>query len=142
MTAYELLGSLKTSDKSMVDINSLSIKFKAAMNDDFNTPVLIAELFDATKIINSIHDGKTSISESDLNALKELLNGYLTQVLGLKNDLQATDDLSPLMDFILNIRTEAKANKDYLTSDKIRIGLNNLGFEIKDGKEGSTWSKN
>lgn len=142
MTAYELLGSLKTSDKSMVDINSLSKKFKAAMNDDFNTPVLIAELFDATKIINSIHDGKTSISESDLNALKELLNGYLTQVLGLKNDLQATDDLSPLMDFILNIRTEAKANKDYLTSDKIRIGLNNLGFEIKDGKEGSTWSKN
>ena len=142
MTAYELLGSLKTSDKSMVDINSLSIKFKAAMNDDFNTPVLIAELFDATKIINSIHDGKTSISENDLNALKELFNGYLTQVLGLKNDLQATDDLSPLMDFILNIRTEAKANKDYLTSDKIRIGLNNLGFEIKDGKEGSTWSKN
>jgi cysteinyl-tRNA synthetase len=142
MAAYELLDKLKISSASMVDVEALSSKFKLAMDDDFNTPVLIAELFDATKIINSIHDGKTTISETDLASLIKLFNSYLNDVLGLKNDLQATDDLSPLMDFILNIRTEAKANKDYLTSDKIRIGLNDLGFEVKDGKEGSTWAKN
>ena len=142
MAAYELLEKLKTTSTSLVDVEALSLKFKAAMDDDFNTPVLIAELFDATKIINSIHDGKTTISETDLASLIKLFNGYLNDVLGLKNDLQATDDLGPLMDFILNIRTEAKANKDYLTSDKIRIGLNDLGFEVKDGKEGSTWAKN
>lgn len=142
MAAYELLDKLKTSSASMVDVEALSSKFKVAMDDDFNTPVLIAELFDATKIINSIHDGKTTISETDLASLIKLFNSYLNDVLGLKNDLQVTDDLSPLMDFILNIRTEAKANKDYLTSDKIRIGLNDLGFEVKDGKEGSTWAKN
>lgn len=142
MAAYELLDKLKTSSASMVDVEALSSKFKVAMDDDFNTPVLIAELFDATKIINSIHDGKTTISETDLASLIKLFNSYLNDVLGLKNDLQGTDDLSPLMDFILNIRTEAKANKDYLTSDKIRIGLNDLGFEVKDGKEGSTWAKN
>jgi cysteinyl-tRNA synthetase len=142
MAAYELLSNLKVSLTSMVDVEALSSKFKAAMDDDFNTPVLIAELFDATKIINSIHDGKTTISDVDLAALLKLFNSYLNDVLGLKNDLQATDDLGPLMDFILNIRTEAKANKDYLTSDKIRIGLNDLGFEVKDGKEGSTWAKN
>jgi cysteinyl-tRNA synthetase len=142
MAAYELLDKLKTSSASMVDVEALAVKFKAAMDDDFNSPVLIAELFDASKIINSIHDGKIAISEEDLEALKKLFKGYLNDVLGLTNDLQATDDLSPLMDFILQLRTEAKASKDYLTSDKIRIGLNELGFEVKDGKEGSTWAKN
>jgi cysteinyl-tRNA synthetase len=81
------------------------------------------------------------ISQADLSGLKTLLHTFIEDVLGLKNDIQATNDLEPVMDFILNIRTEAKANKDYATSDKIRIGLNEIGFEVKDGKDGSTWSK-
>ena len=141
MSAIYLLDKLKTSATSDVDVRGIEAKFKGAMDDDFNSPVLIAELFDVARTINSIHDGKMQINQEDLNALKALLHAFIEDVLGLKNDIQATDDLEPVMDFILNIRTEAKANKDYATSDKIRIGLNEIGFEVKDGKEGSTWSK-
>ncbi len=141
MSAISLLDKLKTSSTSDVDVKGIEAKFKAAMDDDFNTPVLIAELFDVARIINSIHDDKMKISSEDLSSLQALLSAFIEDVLGLKNDIQATDDLQPVMDFILNIRTEAKANKDYATSDKIRIGLNEIGFDVKDGKEGSTWSK-
>jgi cysteinyl-tRNA synthetase len=135
------LDKLKTSANSDVDVKAIEEKFRTAMDDDFNSPVLIAELFDVARIINSIHDGKIQINQADLAELKTLLHAFINDVLGLKNDIQATDDLEPVMDFILNIRTEAKANKDYATSDKIRIGLNEIGFEVKDGKDGSTWSK-
>lgn len=141
MYAISLLDKLKTAASSDVYVKAIEAKCKAAMDDDFNSPVLIAELFDVARIINSVHDGKMQINQEDLKALKTLLYSFIEDVLGLKNDIQATDDLEPVMDFILNIRTEAKANKDYATSDKIRIGLNEIGFEVKDGKEGSTWSK-
>ncbi|HTN18966.1 MAG TPA: cysteine--tRNA ligase [Pelobium sp.] len=141
MYAISLLDKLKTSANSDVDVKAIEEKFRTAMDDDFNSPVLIAELFDVARIINSIHDGKIQINQADLSELKNLLHAFINDVLGLKNDIQATDDLEPVMDFILNIRTEAKANKDYATSDKIRIGLNEIGFEVKDGKDGSTWSK-
>ncbi|MFC5285084.1 cysteine--tRNA ligase [Pedobacter alpinus] len=142
MYAISLLEKLKTSVNSDIDVKAIEAKFKSAMNDDFNTPVLIAELFDVARIINSVHDGKMQITENDLADLKTLISTFVENVLGLKNDIQATDDLAPVMDFILKIRTDAKANKDYATSDKIRIGLNEIGFDVKDGKEGSTWSKN
>jgi cysteinyl-tRNA synthetase len=141
MYAISLLDKLKTNANSDVDVKAIEEKFRTAMDDDFNSPVLIAELFDVARIINSIHDGKIQINQADLAELKTLLHAFINDVLGLKNDIQATDDLEPVMDFILNIRTEAKANKDYATSDKIRIGLNEIGFEVKDGKDGSTWSK-
>lgn len=142
MYAISLLDKLKTSSTTDVDVKGIEDKFKAAMNDDFNTPVLIAELFDVARIINSVYDGKMKITDNDLADLKTLITAFVENVLGIKNDIQATDDLAPVMDFILKIRTEAKANKDYATSDKIRIGLTEIGFDIKDGKEGSTWSKN
>ncbi|OAQ38851.1 cysteine--tRNA ligase [Pedobacter psychrophilus] len=141
MSAFDLLDKLKESATSEVNVAELEAKFIAAMDDDFNTSVLIAELFEATKIINSIYDGKTKIDQTSLDGLKNLMNVFVLNVLGVKNDLQATDDLAPVMDFILKIRTEAKANKDYATSDKIRIGLNEIGFQVKDGKEGSSWVK-
>ncbi len=142
MYAISLLDKLKTSDNSAIEFTAIEAKFKAAMDDDFNTPVLIAELFDVARIINSVHDGKMQITAQDLAALKSLITIFVENVLGLKNDIQATDDLAPVMDFILKIRTEAKQNKDYATSDKIRIGLTEIGFDVKDGKDGSTWSKN
>jgi cysteinyl-tRNA synthetase len=141
MSAFELLDKLKVSDTSEIKVDEMEAKFKAAMDDDFNTSVLIAELFEATKTINSIYDGKTKIDQTSLENFKKLMKAFVMDVLGLKNDLQATDDLAPVMDFILKIRTEAKANKDYATSDKIRIGLNEIGFQVKDGKEGSSWVK-
>ena len=141
MSAIGLLDKLKVTSISEINIIEIEAKLAAAMNDDFNSPILIAELFDIARIINSIHDGKTNISETDLEKLRSLTKAYIEDVLGLKDDLQATNDLVPVMDFILKIRKEAKENKDYLTSDKIRIGLNEIGFQLKDGKEETSWTK-
>ena len=141
MSAMGLLDKLKVSSTSEINVTEIEAKLAAAMNDDFNSPILIAELFDIVRIINSIHDGKTNINETNLEKLKVLAKAYIEDVLGLKDDLQATNDLAPVMDFILRIRKEAKENKDYLTSDKIRIGLNEIGFQLKDGKEETSWTK-
>ncbi|MGV3510257.1 MAG: cysteine--tRNA ligase [Sphingobacteriaceae bacterium] len=141
MSACAKLEKLQASDKSDVDIASIHQRCYDAMNDDFNSPIVIAELFEASRIINSIYDGKSTISASDLEILKSLINHFVFEVLGLKEELTQTDDLSHLMDFIIKLRLEAKQNKDYATSDKIRIGLQELGIQLKDGKEGSTWSK-
>ena len=141
MSAIGLLNKLKVASTSEINVTEIEVKLAAAMNDDFNSPILIAELFDVARIINSIHDGNTNISATDLEKLKSLTKAYIEDVLGLKDDLQATNDLVPVMDFILKIRKEAKENKDYLTSDKIRIGLNEIGFQLKDGKEETSWTK-
>jgi len=141
MNACALLDKLKASEKSDVDISSISQRCYDAMNDDFNSPVVIAELFESARIINSVYDGKSALSEKDLSALKSLINTFVFDILGLKEETSQTDDVSQLMDFILKLRLEAKSNKDYATSDKIRIGLQELGIQLKDSKDGSTWSK-
>ena len=141
MNACALLDKLKPSGQSDVDIITLKERCYAAMNDDFNSPVAIAELFEAVRIINSIYDGKASISAPDLDLLKSLINDFVYEVLGLREETSQSDDFGQLMDFIVKLRLEAKQNKDYVTSDKIRIGLQNLGIQLKDSKEGSTWSK-
>ncbi|MRX47978.1 cysteine--tRNA ligase [Pedobacter puniceum] len=140
MAALALLDKVKTSAQSEVDVKALEEKFAKAMNDDFNSPILIAELFDAVRIINSIYDGKTAISADDLTALKNLIQTYVFDILGLQDENQA-HDIEPLINFLINIRKEAKENKDYVTSDKIRIGLQEIGYQLKDSKEGTTWSK-
>ncbi len=141
MNAYALLDKLSPSASSELDLQDLSGRCYAAMNDDFNSPVLIAELFEGVRIINSIFDGKTDATESDIQELKTLMTVFVFNVLGLKEESSQTDDMSKLLDFIINLRTEAKQNKDYATSDKIRIGLNNMGIQLKDNKDTTTWSK-
>ena len=142
INAYGLIDKLDASDRSDIDLKSLSKRCYAAMDDDFNSPVLIAELFEAVHIINSIYDGKTSATKADIDALLELMNNFVFDVLGLKEENNQTDDFVKLMDFIISIRTEAKENKDYATSDKIRIGLNSIGILLKDTKGNTTtWNK-
>lgn len=141
MNAYGLLDKLSPSEKSEINLQELSDRCYAAMNDDFNSPVLIAELFEAVRIINSIYDGKTAATAQDIESLKLLMKNFVFDVLGLKEESNQTDDMGQLLDFIISLRSEAKANKDYATSDKIRIGLNSLGIQLKDNKEGTTWSK-
>jgi len=141
INAYGLLDKLNPSDKSDIDLKSLKERCNAAMNDDFNSPVLIAELFEAVHIINSIYDGKTASTAADIEALKKLMEDFVIGVLGLKEESNQTDDTGKLLDFIINLRSEAKVNKDYATSDKIRIGLNSIGIQLKDNKEGTTWNK-
>lgn len=142
MKAGQILNKLKTQDKSSVNIEELKNNCYEAMNDDFNSPVLISHLFEAVRIINSINDGKESISQNDLDVLKSLYKTFVYDVLGLTNEdiPSASNDLTTeLINLILNLRMEAKKNKDFATSDKIRNELTAKGVIIKDTKDGFEW---
>ncbi|WP_419700722.1 cysteine--tRNA ligase [Mucilaginibacter sp. NFX135] len=141
MNAFALLNGLKASSTTEIEIEPLLQRCYAAMNDDFNSPVLIAELFEASRIINSVHDGKMKIDEANLQLLKTLMNTFVLDVLGLKDEQAANDDLPNVLNLIVELRGEAKINKDYAMSDKIRDGLSRIGFQLKDSKDGTHWSK-
>jgi len=141
MNSYSLLDGLKATEKSDVEIKPLLQRCYDAMNDDFNSPVLIAELFEASRIINSVNDSKLNIDHENLALLKQLMKSFVEDVLGLKNEQAAGDDLPQVLNFIVDLRNEAKKTKDYATSDKIRDGLQKIGFQLKDSKEGTNWSK-
>jgi cysteinyl-tRNA synthetase len=141
MNSFTLLDSLNSSGSTEVEIAPLQQRCYDAMNDDFNSPVLIAELFEASRIINSVYDNKLKIDAKNLELLKKLMNDFIIDVLGLKNEQAANDDLPKVLDMIVGLRNGAKMNKDYATSDRIRDGLQQIGFQLKDGKEGTTWSK-
>ncbi|WP_343555983.1 cysteine--tRNA ligase [Sphingobacterium sp.] len=143
MTAIGLLDKLKVS-KGADSFNLAEIRRKcyAAMDDDFNSPVLIAELFEIVRIINSIYDGKAKITEEGLAVLKIFLKEFVEDILGLRNDqTSASDDIDDVMNLVIKLRNEAKANKDFVTSDRIRDELNSIGIQLKDSKEGTLWNK-
>lgn len=143
MNAIKLLDNLKTSSTSTSNIQELKKKCYEAMNDDFNAPILVANLFEGARIINSVNDGKESISAEDLQTLKETMHNFVFDVLGLKNESSNTSKdkaLQGVMDIILDIRKEAKAKKDFATSDKLRDDLAKNNITIKDTKDGVTWS--
>ncbi len=141
MAAVGLLDSLKQSATTDVDVEVLVTRCYEALNDDFNSPVLIAELFEASRIINSVNDGKLKIDAKNLELLKTLVQTFVFDILGLMDEQAANDDLPRVLNFIVDLRSEAKTNHDYATSDKIRNGLQKVGFQLKDSKEGTTWSK-
>lgn len=142
--AAETLGKLKPSDKSTVEIEPWRNKCYEAMNDDFNSPITIAHLFDAVRMINSINDGKDAIDGNDLDLLKKTFNDFMFDILGLKIQEQTASAneglINGLMETILDIRKEAKVKKDWPTADKIRDHLTGLNIEVKDTKEGASWS--
>ena len=142
MQAMDTLKKLKPSANSTSDISQLSNKCYEAMNDDFNSPIVIANLFDAVRIINAINDGKETISADDLQKLNELYTTFITNILGLKSETENNqmDVMDGLMNMIFSFRQQAKSNKDFATSDKIRDELTKLGIAVKDSKEGSTWT--
>ncbi len=141
MNAYGLLKNLVVSEEGEVQIQPLLDNCYSAMNDDFNSPVLIAELFEASRIVNSVYDKKLKIDQPNLDLLKTLMTVFIEDVLGLQNEQAANDDLPKILDLIVTLRNEAKTNKDYATSDKIRNGLQTIGFQLNDSKEGTNWSK-
>jgi cysteinyl-tRNA synthetase len=141
MNAVTLANDLKASAISGVQLAEIQQRCYDAMNDDFNSSMLIAELFELSKIINSIHDGKTKIDAVNLQLLRNIMQHFVVDILGLKDEQAANDELPKVIDFVINLRSEAKKNMDYATSDKIRIGLQQIGFQLKDSKEGTTWSK-
>jgi cysteinyl-tRNA synthetase len=143
MTAMKTLQTLKTSAQSTSSIPELKKKCYEAMNDDFNSPVLIANLFDAVRIINSVNDGKETITVQDLQALQELMHGFVVDVLGLKQDQSnsANDDiLKNVMDIVLNMRQEIKSRKDFAAADRLRDDLKKNNITVKDTKDGAVWA--
>ncbi|HYG50473.1 MAG TPA: DALR domain-containing protein, partial [Flavobacteriales bacterium] len=145
MNAIKLLDKLRAGTTSTSNIEELKQKCYEAMNDDFNAPVLVASLFEGARIINSVNDGKESITREDLSLLNKLMHDFTFDVLGLKDEKHGGADdgvVNGLMQTILDIRQEAKAKKDFATSDQIRQKLGDLNIVIKDGKEGVTWELN
>ncbi len=114
------------------------------MNDDFNTPVLIAHLFEAVKNINLLKDNKLTISVEDLGLLKETLSAFVFDVLGLVDEgkQQSSDKIDGVVELLIKLRKEARENKDWALSDQIRDELIALGIQLKDGREGTTYSIN
>jgi cysteinyl-tRNA synthetase len=142
MEGYARLQKLTASAASTVDTAGLRAKCEEAMLDDLNTPIVISNLFDALRAINLVHDGKETISVTDLGELKSVFKLFIEEILGLKMESAASsgnESYKKVVDLLLNMRLEAKQNKDWATSDKIRNELTALGFEIKDTKDGFEW---
>ena len=143
MAAIKTLEEIKPSASSSFDVKAFEQKCFDAMNDDFNTPILMAHMFDAVRVINSAKDEKETLNENDLQQLKKLIHGFVFDVLGLRDDNNSTSDdaTEGLMQLIFSIRNDAKQKKDFATSDKIRDELAKLNFTIKDEKNGTSWSR-
>ena len=141
MNAMETLNQISASENSTYDVNSLQEKCYTAMNDDFNTPILIAHLFDGVRVINSVKDGKESLNAADLEQLKTIFNTFITDILGFISHKESiTNDLTnEVMELVLQLRGNAKKSKDFDTADLIRDELDKVGIQIKDGREGSSW---
>ncbi len=142
MQAYKTLQKLQPAKASSVNVSEYRQKCYDAMNDDLNSPILIAHLFDITKVINSANDKKETLTQADIDELKSIFNTFVFDILGLKDE-QSGDNtvlLDGLISMILDVRQQAKSQKDWTTSDRIRDELQKLGVSIKDGKDGATWT--
>lgn len=141
MNSLALLPQLKASEEENThNIEQLRDRCLEAMNDDFNSPVLIAELFEAARLINSVYDEKTFLKREQIEELTAMMEQFVYEVLGLKDDTE--EDFDALMAMVIELRNEAKAKKDYVSSDKIRDGLQKIGIQLKDNKHTTLWVKN
>jgi cysteinyl-tRNA synthetase len=142
MEGLAILANVNTASTSTFDCAAIVASFYEAMNDDFNTPILIAKLFDTVKLIHAIQNDQEKISIADKNELSETLQAFVHDVLGLQKINSGTDtSLDTVMELVIDIRKKARENKDWITADAIRDKLNEAGIVIKDNKDGATWSK-
>ena len=143
MEALSLLKDLPTSTQSSVSIEDWKQLCYDAMNDDFNTPILIAHLFEGVRYINVIKDGKETITAEDLATFTTAIEAFVYEVLGLENEKIAdssNDKLEGTIQLLIEMRKQARENKNFALSDQIRDQLLALGIQLKDGKEGTTFS--
>lgn len=143
MEAMESLEWLATSERSDFDFASWKQQCYDAMNDDFNTPVLIAHLFEAVRQINLIRERKSAVSTQDKELLVESMRAFVFDILGLERkptDRNESDKLPEVVELLISLRNDARTNKDFATSDRIRDQLSALGIHLKDGKEGTTYT--
>ena len=143
MEALNLLKEISASDNSTIDVPSWKQSCYDAMNDDFNTPILIAQLFDGVKYINLLNDGKETLTDADLKLFTKAMNAFVYDVLGLEDEKASdsnNDKLEGTVNMLIEMRKQARDNKNFALSDQIRDQLIALGIQLKDGKEGTTFS--
>ena len=144
MEGVKILKDLKATDNSTFDVNSWKDNCYKAMNDDFNTPILIAQLFEAVKHINLMKESKASLIQTDLDNFKKTFNAFVFDILGLKAeaDNSQTKVLEDVVNMLITLRNQARANKNWALSDEIRDELAAKGIQLKDGKDGTSFSLN
>jgi len=142
VNALKTVTSLHPSDENEVNAEELQAKCYAAMNDDFNTPILIAHLFEGVKIINSVYDGSAKIDDKNLTLLNKVMNLFSHEVLGFVKETSNANGhvLEGLMELVIDLRKQSREDKNWGVSDKIRDQLAQLNLKINDSKEGSTWN--
>ncbi len=142
VAARAVLDKVVAADAGDADVESLRNQCFEAMNDDFNTPILISVLFEMVRIINAAKEGHVRLTGSDIQLLRETFDGFFHEVMGLAHEAPESSDhlTASLMELILRLRSEAKAKKDFSTSDQIRDALSAAGVTLKDTREGTTWS--
>ena len=152
MESNKILQSLTTKGKTETDldkeINALIDSALDDMNDDFNSPRALSRLFELCSKINGFKGGQldlAQITEGTLSRLKEAFNDFIFLIFGLKDEMAAGENgqsnLEGVMQLVIDLRAQARASKDWGTSDKIRDGLKAAGILLKDGKEGTSWTK-
>ncbi|MBF4984166.1 cysteine--tRNA ligase, partial [Nonlabens mediterrranea] len=142
--AIKTIEDLTPSKETSIDVPAWVERCYAAMNDDFNSPILIAELFEGAKMIHAVKEGKQTATAGDIELIKETFNAFFYDVLGLETSAKtgSTDSkhLDGAMQLIIDLRTQARANKDWATSDQIRDQLVAAGIQLKDGADGTTYT--
>ena len=141
MKGMETLSKITPSSISTVDVSDLENRYREAMDDDLNSPMVISALFDWVRQINQLRDGQQTITDTDLERLRTLIHTIVFDVLGLRNEKseEGNDLITPLVNMLLDMRMEAKTARDWATSDRIRDRLTEIGIRVKDRKDGYDW---
>ncbi len=142
MDALSVLSThVSVDEHSTFDVNQWKDKCMEALTDDFNSPILIAHLFEAVNFIFRMREGKESLTTADLQNLKSLMSGFVYEVLGLQNIEQSNNDkLDETLQVLIDLRTQAKKAKNFELSDQIRDRLLEKGIQLKDGRDGTTYT--
>ena len=145
LEGWKRLQDLKPAAESTLNLDGFEAKLQEAMDDDLNTPIVIGHLFDLCRMINQVNDGKATATQADIDLMKRLFSDYLFDIMGILPPEGATDgvNLKPYeeaIDLLLEIRSESKAKKDWATSDLIRNRMAEIGFQVKDTKDGAEWT--
>ena len=142
MNARNTLKKINRNKISSLNIQKIEKKYYDALNDDFNTPILIAHLFDSVKIIKALDIGKETLNEKDLKKFTSTFEFFINNILGLKSitENKRKNSTEEMMKIILDLRNKAKQNKDFITSDMIRDELDKINIQIEDGREGTKWN--
>jgi cysteinyl-tRNA synthetase len=143
MEAMNSLKEINAGAKSTIDIAAWKQSCYDAMNDDFNTPILIAQLFEGVRFVNLLKDGKETLNTDELNNFAKAMHAFVFDVLGLEDEKVSdnnNDKLEGTVNMLIEMRKQARDNKNFALSDQIRDQLIALGIQLKDGKEGTTFS--